>query len=255
MVYLHDTPSQVLFDRAERTFSSGCVRVERALELAELVLNDPERWNSTSIADAISSERSQNITLKKQIPVLLTYWTAWVDPQGVTNFRQDVYGQDAKWAAALDAEFKVRAKPLFSLETVAMKEGFDLMNSRHLFQVFRTRRDADCLRGRLAAGLGFLKNSPIYFFTQADLDLMNETALAVLNDSDPEASKEWSNSKTGYSGRVQSLGRYRSSDGEDCRKVKVWNQAKGLQSEAIYPVCKTASGDWQLASGKELTKV
>jgi L,D-transpeptidase YcbB len=115
-VYLHDTPSQVLFDRAERTFSSGCVRVERALELAELVLDDPEHWNSTSIANAISSERLQNITLKKQIPVLLTYWTAWVEPQGVTNFRQDVYGQDAKWATALDAEFKVRAKPLFSLE-------------------------------------------------------------------------------------------------------------------------------------------
>ena len=44
-VYLHDTPSQSLFDRADRAFSSGCVRVERALDLAEIVLNDAERWN------------------------------------------------------------------------------------------------------------------------------------------------------------------------------------------------------------------
>ena len=46
LVYLHDTPSQALFDKAERAFSSGCVRVERALELAELVLDDPGQWNA-----------------------------------------------------------------------------------------------------------------------------------------------------------------------------------------------------------------
>ena len=116
LVYLHDTPSQALFDRAERTFSSGCVRVERVLELTELVLDDPERWNKESIAHALESAQVQNVTLKKKIPVLLAYWTAWVDPQGRMNFRHDIYGQDAKWAKALDADFKVRAKPLFSTE-------------------------------------------------------------------------------------------------------------------------------------------
>ena len=52
LVYLHDTPSQSLFERADRAFSSGCVRVERALELAELVLNDAERWNQDAIAQS-----------------------------------------------------------------------------------------------------------------------------------------------------------------------------------------------------------
>jgi murein L,D-transpeptidase YcbB/YkuD len=113
-VYLHDTPSQALFERAERSFSSGCVRVERVLELTQLVLNDRERWNDDSIAQVLASGQTRNVTLTKSIPVLLTYWTAWVDPQGRLQFRRDIYGQDDKWAQALEAEFKLRTKPLFS---------------------------------------------------------------------------------------------------------------------------------------------
>lgn len=114
LVYLHDTPSQALFERNERTFSSGCVRVERVLDLTELLLDDPQRWNQASIARALDTGETRNVTLSKQVPVLLTYWTAWVDPQGRTNFRRDIYQQDEKWAQALDAEFKLRSKPLFS---------------------------------------------------------------------------------------------------------------------------------------------
>jgi murein L,D-transpeptidase YcbB/YkuD len=112
-VYVHDTPSQALFDRSDRAFSSGCVRVERALELTELVLDDPEHWNAASIASAIEQGVLRNIRLKKKVPVLLAYWTAWVDPQGRLNFRRDLYGQDAKWAQALAARFAVRTRPLF----------------------------------------------------------------------------------------------------------------------------------------------
>lgn len=114
LVYLHDTPSQALFDRAERAFSSGCVRVERALELAELVLDDPAQWNARSVAATIQGGKPQNVTLKRPMPVLLTYWTAWVDPEGHVNFRRDLYGQDAQWAAALDAPFTLRARPPFT---------------------------------------------------------------------------------------------------------------------------------------------
>ena len=112
-VYLHDTPSQALFERSERAFSSGCVRVERALELTELVLDDAERWNAASIASAIEQGELRNVTLSKRVPVLLAYWTAWVDQQGRMNFRRDIYGQDAKWAQALEARFTVRVRPLF----------------------------------------------------------------------------------------------------------------------------------------------
>jgi murein L,D-transpeptidase YcbB/YkuD len=113
LVYLHDTPSQDLFERAERAFSSGCVRVERALELAEIALDDADQWNAASIESVIAGGKLQNVTLKRKLPLLLTYWTAWVDADGRLNFRRDLYGQDAQWAAALDAPFKVRARPLF----------------------------------------------------------------------------------------------------------------------------------------------
>lgn len=112
-VYLHDTPSQALFERAERAFSSGCVRVERVLELAAIVLDEPQTWNAASIDAVIAAGKLQNVTLERKVPVLLVYWTAWVDAEGRMNFRRDLYGQDAKWAAALDAPFRLRAKPLF----------------------------------------------------------------------------------------------------------------------------------------------
>lgn len=102
LVYLHDTPSQSLFERSDRAFSSGCVRVMDALRLAELVLDDESRWNPETIGAVIAGGQLQNVTLKRKVPVLLVYWTAWVDSNGAMNFRTDVYGQDAKWGAALD---------------------------------------------------------------------------------------------------------------------------------------------------------
>lgn len=103
-----------------------------------------------------------------------------------------------------------------------------------------------------AAGLDFLKNSPIYYFTAADRKLMNDAAQAVLNDADASAQREWKNPRTGYSGRVQGMGKFRSPDGMDCRKVKLWNQAKGIESESVYPACRDKDGQWRLASGVEL---
>jgi L,D-transpeptidase YcbB len=111
-VYLHDTPSQSKFEEADRAFSSGCVRIERALELAELLLANPATWNADTIQKTIQAGRIQNVTLPNKVPVLLAYWTAWVDPQGRVNFRRDVYGQDAKWAAGLAREYTPRKLPM-----------------------------------------------------------------------------------------------------------------------------------------------
>ena len=110
-VYLHDTPSTNLFDAADRSFSSGCVRVENPLEFARLLLDDPA-WDDAAIKQATESGRIQNVTLKKKIPVLLTYWTAWVDPEGRVNFRRDIYGQDSAWGKGLAGQFTIRRQPL-----------------------------------------------------------------------------------------------------------------------------------------------
>jgi murein L,D-transpeptidase YcbB/YkuD len=111
-VYLHDTPSTNLFDAADRSFSSGCVRVENPMQFARLLLDDPA-WNDAAIAQAVDSGRTQNVSLKRKIPVLLAYWTAWVDPEGRVNFRRDVYEQDAAWGKGLAGQFAIRTQPLF----------------------------------------------------------------------------------------------------------------------------------------------
>jgi murein L,D-transpeptidase YcbB/YkuD len=101
-VYLHDTPAKSLFDKDERTFSSGCIRVQKAFELAELVLNDPVRWNATTIAEVVAAGATRTVTLAKPVPVLILYWTAQPTPDGLVIFRNDVYGRDPPTLAALD---------------------------------------------------------------------------------------------------------------------------------------------------------
>lgn len=105
MVYLHDTPAKSLFDKDERTFSSGCIRVEKAFELAERVLDDPERWNARTMAEVVASKRMQTVNLAKPVPVLILYWTAQPRADGQVIFRNDVYGRDPPTLAALDSPF------------------------------------------------------------------------------------------------------------------------------------------------------
>jgi len=104
----------------------------------------------------------------------------------------------------------------------------------------------------VSAGLAFLKTSPIYYFDDTDRKMMMDAAQQVLNDADGSAMREWKNPGTSASGKVQGLGKFRSEDGLECRKVKVSNQARGLESEATYPVCRDTNGEWRLASGKQL---
>jgi murein L,D-transpeptidase YcbB/YkuD len=108
LVYLHDTPSKSLFDQDQRTFSSGCIRVQKAFELAELVLNDPARWNQETLAAAVATKKMQTVNLAKPVPVLILYWTAQPLPNGQVMFRNDVYGRDPPTLAALNGTFRPR---------------------------------------------------------------------------------------------------------------------------------------------------
>lgn len=95
-VYLHDTPSRDLFLRDSRPFSSGCIRLERPLELAELLLAANPSWNRAAIDRAIGTGKETLVRLPKGVPVHLLYWTAWVDADDILQLRDDIYSRDTK---------------------------------------------------------------------------------------------------------------------------------------------------------------
>ena len=108
-VYLHDTPSKSLFDRSDRTFSSGCIRVENPFELAELLLNNPKEWNAAKITEVINSKQTVKVFLPEPMPVLLLYWTVAVDEDGTVHFKQDPYGRDKAIVEGLRGSFRIRS--------------------------------------------------------------------------------------------------------------------------------------------------
>ncbi len=103
-VYLHDTPARELFEREERAFSSGCIRVEDAGKLTQWLLNErssimaPER-----IGAVLDSGVETTVRLDRPLPVHLLYWTAWVDERGRIQYRSDIYRRDPPLIEALDA--------------------------------------------------------------------------------------------------------------------------------------------------------
>jgi murein L,D-transpeptidase YcbB/YkuD len=111
-VYLHDTPHKDLFERPQRAFSSGCIRVENALELADVLLNEKNAWNRTAIDSVIATGETRTVTLHRPVPVMVLYWTAWVGADGRLSFRNDLYGRDARVLRALNGPFQFRLRPV-----------------------------------------------------------------------------------------------------------------------------------------------
>jgi murein L,D-transpeptidase YcbB/YkuD len=103
-IYLHDTPAGHLFAEEERLFSHGCIRIEKPFELAVYLLRSDPKWTPQALQAAIDSGETTRIDLPRPLPVHILYWTAWVEPGGAVQFRQDVYGHDARLEQALAAE-------------------------------------------------------------------------------------------------------------------------------------------------------
>jgi murein L,D-transpeptidase YcbB/YkuD len=93
-IYLHDTPAKGLFAQPNRAFSSGCVRVESADQLAQLLVEYAEQPKKRWLQQALRSGETQMTALAKPMPVYLAYFTSWVDPEGGINFRPDIYQRD-----------------------------------------------------------------------------------------------------------------------------------------------------------------
>jgi murein L,D-transpeptidase YcbB/YkuD len=101
-VYLHDTPSRELFQKTDRAFSSGCIRIEKPVELAEYLLRDDAQWTKDAIFQAIARRTEQTVRLPSPMPVHLLYWTAWADKDQLVHFRRDIYSRDKRLRAALE---------------------------------------------------------------------------------------------------------------------------------------------------------
>ena len=100
-IYLHDTPNHKLFNRTNRALSHGCVRLDDPDNLAEYLLKDQKDWRIETIDKAMNSDQTQTVFLTIPYPVHIEYRTAWVDDNGLVNFREDVYGHDKRQLAQL----------------------------------------------------------------------------------------------------------------------------------------------------------
>jgi L,D-transpeptidase YcbB len=100
-VYLHDTPTRNLFKSSERDFSHGCMRIEKPVDLAVYLLNDPAEWSENKVLSTIRKGRNRPVYLPEPIDIHVQYWTAWVDGGGQVQFRDDVYRYDPMLELAL----------------------------------------------------------------------------------------------------------------------------------------------------------
>ena len=101
-VYIHDTPERQLFSRAARDLSSGCIRVQRPLDLAAYALCDDPVWTKEKIEEAIAGGETKVIRMRNPLGVHILYWTTWLGEDGRTQFRQDIYLRDAALVRAMD---------------------------------------------------------------------------------------------------------------------------------------------------------
>lgn len=102
-VYLHDTPSQQLFNKLPRVFSSGCVRVEKVMQLFDHLLAEATPAERQRVDALLASGKTKNVNLPHAVTILLAYWTVEADDKGRLQFRPDIYQHDAAILAALQA--------------------------------------------------------------------------------------------------------------------------------------------------------
>ena len=94
-IYFHDTPAKSLFNQDKRAYSHGCIRLSEPQKMAEYLLKDNSAWTTDKIVEAMDSGNEKFVKVKDPVPVFITYYTAWVDENGLLNFRDDIYRRDA----------------------------------------------------------------------------------------------------------------------------------------------------------------
>lgn len=100
-IYFHDTPHKALFKKEKRALSHGCIRLSEPKKMAEYLLKDNDEWTDDKIDQAMNSGTEKWVKVKDPVPVLITYYTAWVDENDSLRVAEDIYGHDKKMAEKL----------------------------------------------------------------------------------------------------------------------------------------------------------
>jgi murein L,D-transpeptidase YcbB/YkuD len=93
-VYMHDTPAKNLFGEDFRFASSGCMRVQNVRELVYWILQESPGWSRAEIDEIVKSGERKDAKVAKPVPLYWVYVTAWATPDGVVQFRDDIYNRD-----------------------------------------------------------------------------------------------------------------------------------------------------------------
>jgi murein L,D-transpeptidase YcbB/YkuD len=100
-IYMHDTPQKEYFNRSERGLSHGCIRLSDAPKMAKFLLRNYTEWTPEKIEAAMNRGKEQFVNLREPVPVIITYYTAWVDGKGVLHFNDDIYQHDKQMAVKM----------------------------------------------------------------------------------------------------------------------------------------------------------
>lgn len=100
-IYLHETPHSALFEKEQRAFSSGCIRVENIRELAELLLDDEEHWSREKLEENLAKGKTYGVSPPRKVPIYISYITVDSDSEGTLRYLNDVYQQDEDILKAL----------------------------------------------------------------------------------------------------------------------------------------------------------
>ncbi|MGF1760046.1 L,D-transpeptidase family protein [Photobacterium sagamiensis] len=104
-IFLHDTPTRGLFRKTKRNFSSGCVRVEKADDLANFIIDFQRRSNIAPYSAMVSSNSSDTVYLSQRLGVDFIYLTAWIDENNALQMREDIYGYDSPRAEPVESKY------------------------------------------------------------------------------------------------------------------------------------------------------
>ena len=118
-IYLHDTKAKEVFKQKNRAVSNGCIRLADAETFANYLLVDNDDWSPEKVDAAMNAGKEQFVKLSKPVPVVITYYTAWVDENGKLNFRDDVYGHDRRISQMM---FSNIVRPVDSIPRDSLKK-------------------------------------------------------------------------------------------------------------------------------------